>query len=552
MSSTARQSAIATEIGKYHVIAELARGGMGNVYLAALCGPAGFHKLLALKELKPELADDESYVAMFLEEARLAARLVHPNIVQLNEVSSTADGHYMAMEYLDGRSLARITRRFARDGGFPVAAHLRIVADALHGLHYAHELRGFTGHPFGVVHRDVSPLNLMVTFDGQAKLLDFGIAKTDDSDNETKAGVLKGRVAYMAPEQARGDALDRRADIFAVGVILWEGVAGRRLWPQMSEIEILSRILRDEPPRLGDIVPGVPEELDAICARAMARDREDRYPTAAALLEDLEAHLARRDDRMTMRQIGEIIGVAFAEERYKMNQVIEERLAGVGAQSHSGVMPTFQRQVSGTPSHPWPLQGESGRASRQIMIAPEMGYAPAIWSETPPGTTAQEPVRAESTAASRVDGGPLTSPRSWKSGRVLVAGSLALLLLVVGVAWRLAPTALRSSSPIGVSTLPITAVEAVVAPVLPTPTTAAVVAVPAETPHVAPKPDPRETARTTPAPLKGHLIVKPPVASAAPPAAAPVEERRSPPPVNCDPPYTVDSNGIEHFKKGCL
>ena len=383
MSSTARQTAIAAEIGKYHVIAELARGGMGNVYLAALCGPGGFHKLLALKELKPELSEDETYVAMFLEEARLAARLVHPNIVQLNEVSSTGDRHYMAMEYLDGRSLSRIARRFGRDGGFPLAAHLRVVADALHGLDYAHELRGFTGEPFGIVHRDVSPLNLMVTFDGQVKLLDFGIAKTHDSSLDTKAGVLKGRVAYMAPEQASGGEVDRRADIYAVGVILWEAVAGRRLWPHMSEVEILSRVLHEEPPRLSRIAPDVPDELDAICARAMARDRKDRYATAAALREDLEAHIARRDDRLTMRQIGEAVGVMFAEERYKMNQVIEERLSRVQARSHSGVMPSFRTQISGTPSKAYPVESMPARVPEQIVLAPEIAYAPAIWSEAP-------------------------------------------------------------------------------------------------------------------------------------------------------------------------
>jgi serine/threonine protein kinase len=550
MSSTARQTAIAAEIGKYHVIAELARGGMGNVYLAALCGPGGFHKLLALKELKPELADDETYVAMFLEEARLAARLVHPNIVQLNEVSSTADRHFMAMEYLDGRSLSRIARRFGRDGGFPLAAHLRVLADALHGLHYAHELRGFTGEPFGIVHRDVSPLNLMVTFDGQVKLLDFGIAKTHDSSLETKLGVLKGRIAYMAPEQACGGEVDRRADIYAVGVILWEAVAGRRLWPHMSEVEILSRVLHDEPPRLSLVVPGVPDELDAICARAMARDRKDRYATAAALREDLEAHIARRDDRLTMRQIGETVGVMFAEERYKMNQVIEERLARVEARSHSGVMPSFRTQISGTPSKAYPVESPPARVPEQIDLAPENSYAPAIWSEAPAVGAKPETPRPEVPDAGGAAETPVTSRSSGRSRRVAAAGGISLLLFAAaGVGWRLASPAPSQVAPSGLSagsaSLPPATVAVASVPSIPVATIAAV-----ETPRPAPKTESHE-ARTTPVLPKFRPVVKALPANALPQATSPADDH-GPLPVNCDPPYTVDSNGIEHFKTGCL
>jgi serine/threonine protein kinase len=384
MMMTARQPAIVPEMGKYHLIAELARGGMGNVYLAALCGPGAFNKLLVLKELKPELSDNETYVAMFLEEARLAARLVHPNIVQTNEVSSEDKRHYMAMEYLDGRSLSRIVRRFGRGDGFPIGAQLRIIGDALLGLHHAHELRGFDGEPLGIVHRDVSPLNLMVTFDGQAKLLDFGIAKALDSSLETKAGVLKGRIAYMAPEQACSVQVDRRADIYSMGVMLWEAAARRRLWPGLSEVEILSRVVREGAPRLRDVVRDAPPVLDAICARAMAMDCGDRYATAAELLEDLEAHLARRDDKMPMRQIGELVSVAFAEERHKMNQVIEETLARVGSTSRSGprsgVMATFRTQVVGTPSKAW--ASEFASLSGRVVLAPA-DYASAIWGMGP-------------------------------------------------------------------------------------------------------------------------------------------------------------------------
>jgi eukaryotic-like serine/threonine-protein kinase len=349
MTSKARESAIAPEIGKYHLVAELARGGMGNVYLACAQGPGGFNKLLVVKELKPELCEDETYVSMFLDEARLAARLIHPNIVQTNEVGSDGQRHYMVMEFLDGRSLHRIGKRLV--GRMPVGAHLRIIGEALLGLHHAHELREFDGEPLGIVHRDVSPLNVFVTFNGQAKVLDFGIAKAADSSHETKLGVLKGRIAYMAPEQAKGAKVDRRADIYSAGVMLWEATAGRRLWPGMTEVEILTRMLRDGPPTLRSVNPDTPEDLDLICARAMALKREDRYATAADLLHDLEAHLARRSDTMSMREIGVMVGQAFADERRKMDSVIEETLKRVrGGPRSSGVIPTFQAQIVGTPT----------------------------------------------------------------------------------------------------------------------------------------------------------------------------------------------------------
>jgi eukaryotic-like serine/threonine-protein kinase len=341
MSSAAREDSVLPEIGKYQLVAELARGGMGNVYLAALQGPGGFNKLLVVKELKPDLADDETYVSMFLEEARLAARLIHPNIVQTNEVGSEGKRHFMVMEFLDGRSLHRVGRRLTETGQLSVGSHLRVISDALRGLQYAHDLRDFDGESLGIVHRDVSPLNVFVTFDGQAKVLDFGIAKTADSSLQTATGVLKGRVAYMAPEQAWGNKVDRRADVYSAGVMIWEAAAGRRLWPKMSEVEILARALREGAPSLRSVRPEAPRDLEEICARAMAKDVEDRYASADALLEDLEAHLVCRGDAMTMREIGATVAHAFADERRKMTALIEKTLTRMRGGPRSGVMPTF-------------------------------------------------------------------------------------------------------------------------------------------------------------------------------------------------------------------
>jgi serine/threonine-protein kinase len=349
MDSTGQQ--VVPEIGKYHLVAELARGGMGVVYLAAAQGPGGFSKLLVVKELRPEFAQDESYVAMFLDEARLAAQLTHRNIVQTIEVGSEGNRHYMVMEFLDGRSLQRIARRFADRGTFPVGAHLRIIAESLLGLHYAHELRGFDGEPLGIVHRDVSPLNVVVTFDGQVKVIDFGIAKSVESTHETKTGVLKGRVAYMAPEQAWGQPVDRRADVYAAGVMIWEAVTGKRLWEGKNDVEILAKLLREGAPPLRAVLPNISPELDALCARAMARDPAERQPSAAALLDELETHLAGRSDAMTMRDVGGLVSAVFAEERRRMNTLIEETLVRVrSASPASGVMPTLENRSHAMPS----------------------------------------------------------------------------------------------------------------------------------------------------------------------------------------------------------
>jgi serine/threonine-protein kinase len=428
---------VTPEIGKYHLVAELARGGMGIVHLAASQGPGSFNKLLVVKELKPELSRDDGYVSMFLDEARLAARLAHPNIVQTIEVGSEGHRHYMVMEFLDGRSLHRVARRFRDQPGFSIGAHLRVIAEALHGLHYAHDLRDFDGQPLGIVHRDVSPLNVFVTFEGQVKVLDFGIAKSADSSLETKTGVLKGRVAYMAPEQAWGQKVDRRADVYSAGVMLWEAAAGRRLWPGMNEVEILARLLKETVPPLSVVRPDVPEDLEAICERALARRPEDRYESAAELLGDLEAHLATRDDMMTMREIGALVSATFADERRRMNALIEETLNRVRGGPRSGVMPTLELHHRGTPSgaRGLGLRDESqvsshsrmsAAMSAQLLLTPSGSFeAPSI--TVPPFTAGSLPPVLS----------PSEPPTPWWATRRAAIGAAsagaALLLAVVAV-----------------------------------------------------------------------------------------------------------------------
>jgi serine/threonine-protein kinase len=247
MVDLGEQSAL---LGKYRLLAELGRGGMATVYLALVSGPVGFHKLVVIKQIGGEFAEEPEFLTMFLDEARLAARLNHPNVVQTNEVGQDGLRHFICMEYLEGQPLTAVTRRLVRQKPvLSLGMQLRIAVDALAGLHYAHELADFDGTPLGVVHRDVSPHNIFVTYTGQVKVVDFGIAKAMSSASATRPGVLKGKVAYMSPEQARGDAVDRRADIFAMGVILWEMATGKRLFHGLPEIQIVQAVLQADIPR---------------------------------------------------------------------------------------------------------------------------------------------------------------------------------------------------------------------------------------------------------------------------------------------------------------
>jgi serine/threonine protein kinase len=318
--------------GRHVPILELGRGGMADVKLAVARGPAGFNKLLVVKTLLANIEEDPDFVAMFLDEARLAARLNHPNVVVVNEVGEQNGRYFLAMEYLDGQPLQRVLARAAKRGeAFPRALWLRILCDALNGLHYAHELKEFDGTKLNVVHRDVTPENVFITYDGVVKLVDFGIAKAVGRTVETKMGVVKGKIGYLSPEQARAghSVIDRRTDIFAAGVMIWEASAVRRFWAGANEMEILHRLNTgnyDPSPRT--VRPEIPEALDAICRKALAHDVDQRYATAAELQKDLDLYLTSgAEPRVTSRDAADWIAERFAKEREKTQAAIEQALA---------------------------------------------------------------------------------------------------------------------------------------------------------------------------------------------------------------------------------
>lgn len=326
-------------VDKYCIIAELGHGGMADVYLAAARGPGGFAKLLVLKVMQSHLARDEQFLTMFRDEARLAARLNHPHVVQTYETGEDNNRYYIAMEYLEGQSLHRITDRFRSRGGLTPALSLRIIIDALSGLHYAHELTDFDGRPLEIVHRDITPQNLFVTYEGQTKLVDFGIAKAFDSSTETRIGTVKGKVAYMAPEQARGEVVDRRADIFSMGVVLWELLAGRRLWEGLPDIAVVGRLVQGEIPDLRALCPHLPPALTRACMRALHPNPAERPQTAAAFGAELEAHLGELSVSLPSRRIGELLREAFTEERAHVRRIIRRQLEKISTNTPTSITP---------------------------------------------------------------------------------------------------------------------------------------------------------------------------------------------------------------------
>jgi len=320
-----------TSFGKYQLFASLGRGGMADVFLSVARGPMGFNKLVVIKRLRQALAEEPSFRTMFLDEARLAARLNHPNIVHTYEVGEHNGIYFIAMEYLEGQSLNKVMKDSVRAGGtLPEVIAARIVADALSGLNFAHELKDYDGSPLGIIHRDVSPHNIFVTYDGHTKLVDFGIAKAALSSTETEVGVLKGKVAYMSPEQAMGGAIDCRADIFPMGIVLWELLTGKRLMTGESAAQTLHRLVNVPIPRVRDVVPTVDPILDEITARALEKDPMARYQSAAEMRDALESYLARlpgsRQDEVGRRMV-EIFG----HVREEVQRQIQKHMAAINA-----------------------------------------------------------------------------------------------------------------------------------------------------------------------------------------------------------------------------
>jgi serine/threonine protein kinase len=323
-------SLLGKRLGKYEILALLALGGTAEIYLARIGGAAGFEKYVVVKCLHDHLADDQEFVKMFLDEARLAAHLDHSNIVQTMELGEHENRYYMVMEFLAGLSLAMIVRRVGErlpGGRMPVPLALNILAQACSGLHYAHE-RVVNGKSLHIVHRDISPQNLVISFEGVVKVVDFGIAKAEMRETKTRSGTIKGKFAYMSPEQCVATNVDRRTDVFALGVILWELLTGKRLFKKNSPYETYQAVIDcavDPPSKHNhELDPAV----DAIVMKAVAKHKENRYATAEAFGDALLGYLHHRGKGSGPGEVGRFFDVEFTQEIEEHGARMRELISG--------------------------------------------------------------------------------------------------------------------------------------------------------------------------------------------------------------------------------
>jgi eukaryotic-like serine/threonine-protein kinase len=491
-------------LGRYALYGEIAAGGMATVHLGRLLGPVGFARTVAIKRLHPHLAKDPEFVAMFLEEARLAARVRHPNVVPTLDVVSEDGELFLVMEYVAGESLSRLVRKTREAGGrVSVKTVITILCGALEGLHGAHEARTEKGAPLGLVHRDVSPQNIHVGLDGVPRLLDFGIAKATNRVQETRTDQIKGKVAYMSPEQLAKGNVDRRADVYSASVVLWEALTGERLFKADDVASLVYSIVNDEIRPPSRVVPELPAGIDEIVMKGLDRDQEKRWPTAREMAEALE----KLTPLTAAREIGEWVE-STAGDALDWRQELVRR---VEAETSTSMPPPMPARVQSPAS---PIEVGSGvRASApQLPEIIEVHHAAASSTRTPE-VSIYDPSEA--------------TPRSRAS---LVAMSLAGALLVGGAAL------------FGLRWMQLASVEA--------PGSGA-------DPHAAPSGSTNEQAivigvqRNVPSasasvPVVAPVLLPKPSATAAPRAST------TPAHDECDNPFVVDSRGIRHPKPQCF
>jgi eukaryotic-like serine/threonine-protein kinase len=312
------------EFGRYRLLCRIASGGMANLYLARFLRDTTFGKIIAIKRIHEHLAHDDTFCAMLVDEARLCARLCHPNVVQVMELGSAKGTMYIAMEYVEGESLKALLRRAQ-----PSYAHCaRIAARVAAGLHHAHELCDAEGQPLGVVHRDVSPQNILISYEGEVKLVDFGVVKAKNNLQQTGQKVIKGKFAYMAPEQISAGAVDRRTDVFALGVVLYEITTGRRLFRANTPLESVAKVQQMKIPSPSRLVPGYPRQLEEIVMTALQRDPVQRFQSAGELEDALQElvqeanSIAAPTQRATVRNLGWVMKRVFADRIAKKQRML--------------------------------------------------------------------------------------------------------------------------------------------------------------------------------------------------------------------------------------
>jgi eukaryotic-like serine/threonine-protein kinase len=506
----------ALTVGRYALRHEIAAGGMAVVHLGRLLGPAGFSRTVAIKRLHPHLARDPEFVAMFLDEARLAGRIRHPNVVSTLDVVATDAELFVVMEYVPGDSLARLLRA-GRDLGEPVPLPIAasIMVNVLHGLHAAHEVRDDREQPLGLVHRDVSPQNVLVGTDGAAHLIDFGVAKAAGRAQVTREGQLKGKLAYMAPEHLLGQPIDRRADVFGAAVVFWEMLTGARLFDGDSEGEIYGKVLRADVPRPSKRIAGLGRRTDAIVLRGLARNPARRYDSARDMAIAVEKALPLAPPSQVGQWVERLVADTLAERRAQIASIERDGEDAGNATSIRLVRePDPAAGMATAPGRPRPtdVTEESLVVTRQAHAAPR-----------------EAPATDTSLVSSELE--PLQKPS--RRAPALAAAGIVLALVAAVFVLRRGPIALP---------------EAYTPPATSTRATAPSAATPSE------------PAANGPAAVTPAATAPAPVTPTAPPSAtaiatttttAPNPRPRHTPAAACNPPYTIDASGYRKYKREC-
>ena len=506
-----KQAAI---IGRYVLYGEIASGGMATVHYGRLLGQVGFTRTVAIKRMHPHCAKDPEFASMFLDEARLVARIRHPNVVPILDVVAASGELSLVMEYVQGETLSRLLRGARkRKQRPPLRVVGAIMTGVLEGLHAAHEAVSERGDPLGIVHRDVSPQNIMVGIDGIPRVLDFGIAKASVRLQTTKDGQLKGKLQYMAPEQIRNRLVDRRTDVYAASVVLWEALVGRRLFEGDNEAATMCMVLEGHVPKPRDIEPGIPEELERVALQGLEVDPNDRYQTAQAMAIALEQAIGLA----TPREVGHWV----------------EQVATDGLRSRAADVAEIESVSSSLDAFPPEVAEAAERSAMASAGDLELVSSPSMRKTTPMLDHGSDPAIV-----------PFRTqwPRSvW----------IAIALLPLAVLLVVAAMFLWSS--------PSEGAPEVHGPVPGASSAAGNAVVPSEDAS----PDPSSTEGPTPQDASAMpsssttATLKHPPTKGTPPAARTVKPPATAPTptvpkTNCNPPYTIDSEGFRVPKPQCL
>jgi len=391
-----------TKFGKYLLLERIAVGGMAEVFVAKAFGVEGFERLLAIKKILPTMGEDAEFISMFVDEARIAVQLSHANIVQVLELGKHDENLYISMEYISGRDLRQLIERFRkRQQPMPIPQACLIVAEVCEALDYAHRKRDANGRPLGIVHRDVSPQNVLVSFEGEVKLIDFGIAKAESRLQKTQAGILKGKFSYMSPEQVKGQPIDGRSDVFACGILLWELICGEKLFTGDSDFAVLEKVRNGIVPAPRSVTRTCPEALEKVILKALANDPVQRYQSASELHDDLMRFTLMGEMVYGHRQLAEWLREEFQQDWQKE----QERLRGwleTGRDEKSDVTPSDPHRRKGmpavmvasanlgaTPQDPFPgpallnaIEAASSEPTQQFRVVPDQDTL--VLPPTPP------------------------------------------------------------------------------------------------------------------------------------------------------------------------